>query len=316
MTTGLVYHPVFLQHDTGAMHPECPERLRAILDGLDRSGLRSGLMPLAPQAVERAWLALVHSPEHLDRISAAASRAEGGTVYLDPDTPLSAASGEAALKAAGGVLTACDQVLAGPVDNAFCLVRPPGHHAEPNRAMGFCLYNNVSIAARYLQRRHGLKRILIVDWDVHHGNGTQAAFWRDPTVLYYSIHQYPHYPGSGAGDEVGEGPGEGTIINSPMSAGGGDVDYLDCLERVLMPAAERFLPEFILISAGFDAHRDDPLANMRVTADGFGRMTALVMDLADRLCAGRLVSVLEGGYNLDALARSVNTHISVLKGAG
>jgi len=209
-------------------------------------------------------------------------------------------------------MAAADKVMAGSLDNAFCLVRPPGHHAEPGRAMGFWLYNSVAIAARYLQRQHGLEKILVVDWDVHHGNGTQAAFWRDPSVLYYSIHQYPHYPGSGAADELGAAEGEGTTLNSPMDAGAGDGDYLDELERRLLPAAERFKPDFVLVSAGFDAHRDDPLATMGVTADGFGRMTTLVQGLADQLCAGRLVSVLEGGYNLEALADSVTAHLTAL----
>jgi len=314
MNTGLVYHPDFLDHDTGMMHPESPERLRAILTGLDRSGLRRSLTPVTPRPAEKAWLSLVHRPEHLRQIEAADSQSWGGHIYLHPDTPVSPGSRGAALKAAGGVMAAADKVMAGALDNAFCLVRPPGHHAEPGRAMGFCLYNSVAIAARYLQRQHGLEKILVVDWDVHHGNGTQAAFWQDPTVLYYSIHQYPHYPGSGAAHERGADEGEGATLNSPMDAGSGDGDYLDELERRLVPAAESVDPDFILVSAGFDAHRDDPLATMGVTADGFGRMTTLVQGLADRLCSGRLVSVLEGGYNLEALADSVTAHLRALHG--
>lgn len=315
MPTGLVYHPAYLEHDTGRYHPECPERLRAVLTALDRTGLRGELVPVKPRDAGPAWLSLVHSPEHIAHVSAAGKMAATGTVALDPDTAVSKGSVPAALKAAGGVLAAVDQVMAGKLDNAFCLVRPPGHHAEPGRAMGFCLYNSVAIAARYLQRRHGMKRVLIVDWDVHHGNGTQAAFWDDPSVLYYSIHQYPFYPGSGAEAERGAGEGEGATLNSPMSAGCGDTDYLNEMERALVPAAREFRPDFVLVSAGFDAHRDDPLGGMGITETGFAEMTGLVRELADS-AGGKLVSVLEGGYNLDALAASILAHLMRLKEGG
>jgi len=315
VTTGLVYHPIFLAHDTGIMHPECPERLRAILTELDRSGLRADLTEVAPRDAADAWITQVHVKAHLAHVADAALMATANTVYLDPDTPVSPDSREAALKAAGGVMAAADKVMAGEIDNGFCLVRPPGHHAEPDRAMGFCLFNSVAIAARYLQRHHGLEKILIVDWDVHHGNGTQAAFYADPTVLYYSIHQYPYYPGTGAATETGTGEGQGTTVNTPMDAGCGDGDYLNALERDLIPAAEAFGPDFILISCGFDAHRADPLAGMALSDDGFARMTALVTELAARLCGGRVVSVLEGGYDLEALARSAHAHVSGLQAA-
>ncbi|MFQ5507902.1 MAG: histone deacetylase [Leptospirillia bacterium] len=314
MTTGLVYHPDYLAHDTGLMHPECAARLTAVLSRLDRTGLRAELTAISPREADTGWLATVHEASHLKRVADADLLTTGpGVTYLDPDTPMSAGSRRAALKAAGGVMAAVDQVMAGQVDNAFCLVRPPGHHAEPARAMGFCLYNSVAVAARYIQRHHGLQRVLIVDWDVHHGNGTQAAFWNDPTVFYYSAHQYPHYPGSGAEQERGAGEGEGTILNSPMSAGLGDADYVDTFERVLVPAADGFKPDFVLVSAGFDAHRADPLASMNLTSDGFGLLTSLVRDIAVRHCHGRLVSVLEGGYDLDALAESVHAHLEKLK---
>ncbi|MDH4229107.1 MAG: histone deacetylase [Nitrospirota bacterium] len=309
MPTGLVYHPIFLEHDTGRMHPECPERLRAILKRLDADGLRQELAAIPPREAERVWLERVHTPRHLRDLRDGVAMAGERLCYLDHETPVSSASESAALSAAGGALAAVDAVLDGSVDNAFCLVRPPGHHAEPDRIMGFCLLNSVAIAARYLQHRHGIRRVLIVDWDVHHGNGTQAAFWTDPSVFYYSIHQYPFYPGSGGPMEVGGGEGGGTTLNSPMDRGCGDGDYLDELEKVLLPAAEAFRPEFVLVSAGFDAHAADPLGDMRMTADGFRRITELVRGLAESTCGGRLVSVLEGGYDLEALGASAAAHV-------
>jgi acetoin utilization deacetylase AcuC-like enzyme len=313
--TALAYDPAFLEHDTGPMHPERPERIRAVLARLDRAGLRQDLVTVPVREAEDAWLTLVHRPEHVATVEAAGRQAGAGLIYLDPDTPVSAGSVPAARKAAGAVMGAVDRVMAGEAANAFCLVRPPGHHAEPGRAMGFCLFNNVAVAARYLQRHHGIGRVLVVDWDVHHGNGTQAAFWTDPSVFYFSIHQYPYYPGTGAADERGAGEGEGTTLNRPVGAGCGDKEYLQVFEADLVPAAEAFGPDFVLVSAGFDAHRDDPLAGMAVTSDGFGRLSAVVRNLADRLCGGRLVSVLEGGYDLDALAESVAAHLEALRGA-
>ncbi len=315
MHTGLVYHPAYLEHDTGRYHPECPARLRAVLTALDRTGLRAELAAVEPLDAAPVWLAQVHDKDHIAQVTAAGKMAVTGTVALDADTSVSAGSVPAAIKAAGGVMAAVDQVMAKNLTNAFCLVRPPGHHAEPGRAMGFCLYNSVAIAARYLQRQHGIKRVLIVDWDVHHGNGTQAAFWDDPSVLYYSIHQYPFYPGSGSAAERGAGAGEGFTLNSPMNAGLGDSDYLKEMMRTLVPAAQKFSPEFVLISAGFDAHRDDPLGGMELTETGFAEMTDLVQELA-KPAGGRLVSVLEGGYNLDALAASILAHITRLKEGG
>ena len=198
------------------------------------------------------------------------------------------------------------------VDQVFCAVRPPGHHAEANRAMGFCLFNNVAIAARYIQERHGLQRILIIDWDVHHGNGTQHAFEEDPSIIFFSTHQYPHYPGTGAENERGQGKGEGTTINVPMYSGQGDEVYREVFQKVLVPAADAFKPEFVLISAGFDAHEDDPLASMAITTKGYGELTRIVSDIANIHCHGRIVACLEGGYNLQALASSVEQHILAL----
>jgi acetoin utilization deacetylase AcuC-like enzyme len=314
-TTGLAYHPAFLEHDTGPMHPERSERLRAVLARLDRSGLRQELTAVPVRDAEDAWLTRVHTPGYVADVKAACRMAEFQPVHLDADTPVSAGSEGAARKAAGAVMAAADRVVAGELGNAFCLVRPPGHHAMPDRGMGFCVFNSVAVGARYLQRRHGLERVLIVDWDVHHGNGTQAAFWDDPTVLYFSAHQYPFYPGTGAADERGAGDGEGTTLNAPLPAGSDDKTYLDLFERVLVPAAEAFRPDFVLVSAGFDAHRSDPLGSMRLTEEGFGRLTGVLTGLAGHLCGGRLVSVLEGGYDLEGLAACVAAHLEALKTA-
>jgi acetoin utilization deacetylase AcuC-like enzyme len=235
-----------------------------------------------------------------------------GRVMLDADTSMSPGSLPAAYLAAGGALAAADAIVAGRVDNAFCAVRPPGHHAEHDRAMGFCLFNNVAIAARYFQRRHGLARVLIVDWDVHHGNGTQHSFDDDPSVLFFSTHQYPHYPGTGRATERGRGKGEGATINVPMEAGEGDEAYLAVFQKVLVPAADDFRPDVVIISAGFDAHRDDPLASMGLTEDGYAELTRIVAGIARRHSKGRILSSLEGGYNLHALSVSVERHVTAL----
>jgi len=312
--TGLVYHPDCLRHDTGPWHPESAERLRAILTHLDRTGLRAELTAIPARDVEPGWLTAVHRPEHVAQIEAACRMAHGRHIFLDHETPVSEGSWDAIRKATGGTLAAVDKVMAGEVQNAFCLTRPPGHHAEPNRVMGFCLINHVAVAARYVQRRYGLSRVAILDFDVHHGNGTQAAFWSDPTVLYGSVHQYPFYPGTGSASERGGGEGEGLTLNCPLAPGGGDKEFEDALESVLLPAAEAFDPDFVLVSAGFDAHAADPLGSMAVTEVGFARMTRAIRRLADERCHGRLVAVLEGGYDLDALGACVAAHLKALMG--
>jgi len=311
--TGFVYHPIYLQHETGFHHPESPLRLLAIRKMVWDGPLRQALVHIEPPSLPAAvepWILEVHSLEHYRKIKEAVPLE--GEVQLDPDTLVGPFSFMAAQMAVTGVLTAVDRVASGELNNAFCAVRPPGHHAETARPMGFCLFNNVAIAARYIQKKHGCPRVLIVDWDVHHGNGTQAIFYRDPTVFYFSTHQFPFYPGTGSNKEQGAGEGEGTTLNVPLPAGKGDRDYLDAFERLLVPAAERFRPDFILISAGFDAHRDDPLAGMSVSEEGFEAMTRIVRGLADALCGGRVVSVLEGGYHLGALGKSVQKHLDVL----
>jgi acetoin utilization deacetylase AcuC-like enzyme len=209
-------------------------------------------------------------------------------------------------------LAALDEVLGKRVNNAFCAVRPPGHHAETERAMGFCIFNNVAIGARYAQMNHKLKKILIVDWDAHHGNGTQHIFYEDPTVFYFSVHQFPHYPGTGSDEEEGEGEGKGFTLNMPMCAGSGDLEYIEVFENILYPEAIKFSPDLILISAGFDGHKDDPLSNLNLSAGGFKRFTQVVLKVAEECCEGRVVSVLEGGYNLKAFSESISSHLSAL----
>jgi len=307
--TGLVYSDAYLAHDPGRSHPENPDRLRTIVRALKEAGLWERLAMVPPRPADDAAIARVHDRRHIARVREACRNAPA---ELDGDTAVSAGSCDAAFLAAGGVMAAADAVVEGKVRNAFCAVRPPGHHATRDRAMGFCLFNNVAVAARHIQDRHGLRRILIVDWDAHHGNGTQDAFYGDPDVLYFSTHQFPCYPGSGSAGETGEGAGKGFTINVPMRAGSGDGEYLRAFREVLVPAADRFKPEFVLISAGFDAHEGDPITNLGVTTGGFAELTRIVKGIAEKHCGGRLVSVLEGGYDRGKLGDSVATHVGEL----
>jgi acetoin utilization deacetylase AcuC-like enzyme len=296
-------------YHSGLYHPETPARLDAIEDRLRRDGFWDELAVVAPVPATIEQLAAVHDADYVRAVERAS--AEGPTV-LDSDTGVVPGSYRAASLAAGGACLAVDRVMSGEAAAAFCAVRPPGHHAERATAMGFCLFNSVAVAAEHARRRHGLERVAILDWDVHHGNGTQHLFERDPGVFYLSIHQYPHYPGTGAASERGEGEGEGATLNAPMAEGTGDAEWLAALDGPFTRAIDAFRPELVLVSAGFDAHREDPLSGTLVTESGYARMTEIVRGWAARHASGRLVSLLEGGYNLDALARSVETHLKTL----
>ena len=307
--TGIVYSDTYLEHETGG-HPESPRRLTAIMDGLETRGILDDLVRMDPAPARPEEIELVHSPSYIKWVEEMVNR---GARFLDGgDTVVSTGSYEAALLAAGGVVAAVDAVMAGKVSNCFCAVRPPGHHALYDRAMGFCLFNNVAIGARYVQKKYGVERVLVVDWDVHHGNGTQDTFYRNPSVFYFSTHQYPHYPGSGSAGETGAGEGEGFTLNIPMNSGAGDEEYLRVFNEILVPAMDKFQPEFVFISAGFDGHMSDPLSSINLTGEGFGRLTAVVKGIADKYASGRLISVLEGGYDLDGLSDSVAEHIQGL----
>jgi acetoin utilization deacetylase AcuC-like enzyme len=311
--TGFVTHPDCDRHDPGDGHPERPERLRAILGELGRTGLLQELAPLSAPLAERADLELAHAPDYVSQIDAASRRAP---VLLDGgDTVLAPGSWRAALRAVGGALAAVDRVLDGTWRNAFVAARPPGHHAEADRAMGFCLFNQIAIAARHLRTRRGLERVAILDFDVHHGNGTQHAFEADPSVFYASLHQFPLYPGTGAARERGVGAGAGATLNCPQPPGAGEREWLASLERDVVPALEKFQPQFLLLSAGFDAHAEDPLAQQELATETYRKITQLCTSLARAQCDGRIVAVLEGGYALDALAASVHVHLEELRTA-
>ena len=331
--TGFCSTPDFAEHRTGPHHPERPDRIRAVWRAVREAGLLDepdpfpefkidlGLRPLdgpklkflgRPAPAGDDALLRVHTRQHVDRVRRVC--AAGGGVLDLGDTPVGPNSCDVALLAAGAVLRCCDAVATGEVRRAFAAVRPPGHHAEPDRAMGFCLFSSVAVAARHLQARHGVGRVAVVDFDVHHGNGTQAAFEEDPTVLFISLHQDPRtlYPGSGHAWETGTGAGEGFTLNIPFRPGADDEDYVHALEAQVLPELDKFRPEVLMISAGFDAHAEDPLAQVQLSEEGFEHMTQLLVESSEKHCGGRVVSALEGGYNLRALGRSAVRHLVAL----
>lgn len=300
--TGVVMSSVYLNHIPDLGHIESPKRLRAIYDRLSMEDAKGFYVELEPRPATIEELEWNHTHRYVESIRHTANRE---FTQLDPDTVASSGSWEAACLAVGGVFTALDAIAEGRVPNAMALVRPPGHHAERDHAMGFCLFNNVALGAYYARNRLNWPKIAIIDWDLHHGNGTQHSFYDKNWVLYCSTHQYPYYPGSGASSETGEGEGKGFTLNVPMSAGAGDSEYIRAFEEILSPAISAFGPDVILVSAGFDIHYSDPLGGMRVTEQGFAALARILLDLAGKLCKGRIVFCLEGGYNLQALADGV-----------
>ncbi len=313
MCAGLIYDRRFLDHDTGDVHPERAARLTVIMDALREGGLLDRLVPIPFRQAKAEEIALVHEPAYVDLIRMVCD--EGFTGLGDGDTKFCEKSYDVAALAVGGVMAACDAVMAGTVQRAFCAVRPPGHHAETDRVMGFCLFNNVALAAEHLIRNHGLQRVAIVDFDVHHGNGTQHIFESRSDVLYVSIHERPgsiRFPGTGKETEVGTGPGQGFTLNVPMSRGAGDGEYRAAFEGQILPRLEEFQPEFLLLSAGFDALSADTISHLRLEPESYDWMTEQLIEVADRHGTGRILSTLEGGYALDHLGRAVATHVGRL----
>ncbi|MCY3714215.1 MAG: histone deacetylase [Gemmatimonadetes bacterium] len=316
MPTALISHPDFLLHDTGSFHPERPDRMTSVLAHLGVSaeipaGTRqAGLLCLSPAPADDARIKAVHDASYVDAVVDWCGK--GYRNLPTGDTTISSATDTVARLAAGAAMRAVDAVLTGEADRAFCVARPPGHHAESDRGMGFCIYNNVAVAARYAQSRFGVERVAVLDWDVHHGNGTQEIFEEDPSVYYLSVHQSPLYPFTGAAQEKGTGEGTGYTMNVPISAGSGDEVFVEVLRGTILPAMKAYRPDLFILSAGFDAHMDDPLSGTLVTDAGFRTMSRLVLDFAEDACGGRLVSVLEGGYDLEALGRCVADHVGMM----
>ena len=312
MPTAIVHHPVFEKHDTGFGHPERPERYRVVIDALRADEeLWKDIIEVEANEAKRSEIQSCHTPQHFLHEEEAVREGRG---YLDADTMVSGDSLEAALRGAGAACQAIDLIMEGAAGNAFVPVRPPGHHATPDRAMGFCLFNNVGVAARYAQKRYeDIDRVAILDWDVHHGNGTQGIFYDDPTIFYFSMHQYPWYPGTGSRGETGQGRGRGYTLNVPLKALTPTADQRRAFDSAIEEISEKFTPDLIIISAGFDAHANDPLGQLLLTDEDFVQMTRAVKQWANEACSGRIVSCMEGGYNLETLGETVRTHVRELQ---
>lgn len=310
MKTVFLYDDCFLAHKTCKGHPESPQRLISTFKHIKASPIFNNLKLLKSQEADLEWILKIHNSEYVNRAKESCS---SGMYILDcPDVQISEESYEVALKTIGGILALGDEVVSGNAKNAFGLIRPPGHHAERDEAMGFCMFNNIAILAKYLQFKYGLEKILILDWDVHHGNGTQHIFEEDPSIFYISLHQYPFYPGTGSASEIGIGKGSGMTLNCPMSSGSDDNDYKDAFHLKIIPAVTRFRPQIVLISAGFDAHKEDRIAEINLSTECFGWMTERVKEIAGEFSAGKLISLLEGGYNLNVLPFCVEKHLEIL----
>jgi len=310
-TTAIVKDNRYLKHYTGEYHPENHHRLEAIYKMLEEGEMKGKFKEVAPRIATREELEMIHTKRYVDQVAATYGR---DYTMLDPDTQTSSESWEVARLAVGGLLQLVDRVMRGEFKNGFALIRPPGHHAEANRGMGFCIFNNVAIAAKYALEKFKLEKILVVDWDLHHGNGTQNAFYEDPEVLYFSTHQYPYYPGSGSIGEVGKGKGTGFTVNVPLAGGQGDAEYIQIFEELLSPIAKEFSPQLILVSAGFDIYFQDPLGAMSVTPTGFYLLTSILMEIAEVCCQDRIILTLEGGYHLSGLKESVKASLKSLAG--
>ena len=313
--TALLADPISREHDTGPDHPEQPLRFDAVVDALDRGGLTPRLLRIDPRPATEDEIALCHGRGYIEEVHLEIR--SGANELSTGDTAVSERSWDVALNAAGGILNAVDAVVQGstqnvPVRNAFCVVRPPGHHARPDQGMGFCIFNNIAIAARYAQRKHGLAKVLIADWDVHHGNGTQDIFYSDGSVLFFSTHQSPWYPFTGAAEETGEGRGQGCTLNCPFPAGSGRAEILGAFREQLRRSADRFRPDLVLVSAGFDSRMADPLGRFTLIDADFAELTAVMLEIAGEHAGGRLVSVLEGGYNLSGLGAAAAAHVKAL----
>ncbi|MEO5857458.1 MAG: histone deacetylase [Pyrinomonadaceae bacterium] len=311
MGTAIVHHPIYEKHDTGAGHPEMPSRYRVVIDALqnDRE-LWSSLTEITPEKASQGLIQAAHTKDHFKRVEGAF---ENGLDRLDMDTTISMKSFDASLYAAGGAISGVDAVMSGEVRNAFAAVRPPGHHATAESTMGFCIFNNVAVAARYAQNKYKeIENVAIIDWDVHHGNGTQGIFYSDPSVFFFSMHQYPWYPGTGSYGETGQGKGLGSTLNLPVKAYTKSADQNSAFEAAIEDIGSRIKPDMIFISAGFDAHRSDPLGQLQLEDSDYIRMTRAMKDWADDVCGGRIISCMEGGYNLETLGETVRTHVAAL----